>query len=197
MSSPFRNTPSDLAKPACQSSSDISWRRRREPADVADLRAMDRSALEPPPAAEHRMAMPEPDQAARELEQRLVGVRPVVPRNLVVLAVCVVVALLRPADFVAADEHRHTLRQKQRGQEVPRLPGAERQDLGVVGRSFDAEIPRAIVALAVAVVLAVRLVVLLVVRNEIAQREAVVRGDEVDARVRPPRRPLIEVGAAR
>ena len=66
----------------------------------------------------------------------------------------------------------------------------------IVGRPFDAAVPRAVVALAVAVVLAVGLVVLVVVRDQVAQREAVVRGDEVDARVRPARRALVEVRAA-
>ncbi len=50
--------------------------------------------------------------------------------------------------------------------------------------------------LAVAVVFAVGLVVLLVVGNQVAQREAVVRGDEVDARGGTPRGVLIEIGAA-
>src|SRR4051812_27220442 len=51
-------------------------------------------------------------------------------------------------------------------------------------------------ALAVAVVLSIRFVVLVVVGNEIAEREAVVRSNEIHARVRPPRRALIQVGAA-
>ena len=51
-------------------------------------------------------------------------------------------------------------------------------------------------ALAVAIVFAVRLVVLLVVGHEIAQRKPVVRGDEVDARVGLARGALIEIGAA-
>ena len=140
--------------------------------------------------------MPQPDQAARELQQILVGRFPVEPRDLVVLAVGVVVAVLRAADLVAAEQHRHALRQQQRRQEVAHLAVAQREDLRVVGRPFGAAVPRAVVALAVAVVFAVRLVVLLVVGDEIAQREAVVRGDEVDARVRPPRGALVEIGAA-
>src|SRR5690606_22229262 len=46
----------------------------------------------------------------------------------------------------------------------------------------DAAVPAAVVVMAVAVVLEVRLVVLLVVGPEIGQRETVMRGDEVDAR---------------
>ena len=54
--------------------------------------------------------------------------------------------------------------------------------VGVVGRPFGAAVPRAVVGVAVLVVFAVRLVVLVVVGNEIVQREAVVGGDEIDAR---------------
>ncbi len=52
-------------------------------------------------------------------------------------------------------------------------------------------------ALAVVVVLAVRLVVLLVVRHEVVEREAVVRGDEVDRRDGLAPAVLVEVGRAR
>src|SRR6185503_5410213 len=43
-------------------------------------------------------------------------------------------------------------------------------------------VPRAVVRVPVAVALAVRVVVLVVVRDEVVEREAVVGGDEVDAR---------------
>ena len=88
-------------------------------------------------------------------------------------------------------------RQQQRRQEVALLAGPQRQDLRVVGRALDAAVPGPVVALAVAVVLAVGLVVLLVVGDEVAQREAVVRGDEVDARDRPAAGVLVQVGASR
>src|SRR4029450_9849766 len=52
--------------------------------------------------------------------------------------------------------------------------------LDVVGRAFGAVVPGQIVVGAVAVVLAVGLVVLVVVRDEVAEREAVVGGHEVD-----------------
>ena len=57
---------------------------------------------------------------------------------------------------------------------------------GSVGVAFFTAVPRAVVALAVVVVLAVGLVVLLVVGDQVAQGEAVVGGDEVDRRVRCP-----------
>src|SRR5690606_25083395 len=49
---------------------------------------------------------------------------------------------------------------------------------------------------AVAVAFAVGLVVLIGVAHEISQREAVMRGDEVDARVGPPAALLVEIAAA-
>src|SRR6185295_8235772 len=49
------------------------------------------------------------------------------------------------------------------------------------GRSLDAAIPALIVGVPVAVFFEIGLIVLLVVGHRVAQREAVVRGDEVDA----------------
>ena len=106
------------------------------------------------------------------------------PAQLVVLAVRVVVAALRVAQFVAGEHHRHALRQHQRGDEVPLLAGAERNDLRVVGRPLDAAVPRGVVVGPVAVVLAVGRVVLVVVTDEVFEAEPVVARDEVDARVR-------------
>ena len=75
----------------------------------------------------------------------------------------------------------HAEREQRHGQQVLHLAVAQRFDLRIVGRPLDAAVPAAIVVGAVAVVLAVGLVVLAVVRHEIVQREAVVAGDEVHA----------------
>ena len=69
-------------------------------------------------------------------------------------------------------------------------------DLGVVGLPLDAAVPGAVVVGAVLVVLEVGLVVLLVVGDEVAQREAVVGGDEVDRGERLAAVGLVEVGGA-
>ena len=66
-------------------------------------------------------------------------------------------------------------------QQIALLPLAQLVDLGIVGRPFDAVIPRMVVGMAVAVVFAVRLVVLVVVGDEVVEVEAVMRGDEIDA----------------
>ena len=61
--------------------------------------------------------------------------------------------------------------------------GAALKYVGVAAVTFDAAVPAVVGLVAVAVVLAVRLVVLGRVADEVAQREAVVRGDEAPARV--------------
>ena len=56
--------------------------------------------------------MPELNQPPGKLEERLllfVPFLPMKPAELIVLAVGVVIAVLRPAEFVAAQQHRHPL----------------------------------------------------------------------------------------
>ena len=77
-----------------------------------------------------------------------------------------------------------------------RCRGPEFVDGRVIGRALDPAVPRAIVALAVLVVLAVGLVVLLVVRGEVGQREPVVGGHEVDAGGRRPAVRGVDVATA-
>ena len=64
------------------------------------------------------------------------------------------------------------------------MPVAQIEDRRIVARSLDATIPAEIGVVPVAIVLAVRLVMLFVVADEVLQRETVMRGDEVDARPR-------------
>ena len=117
------------------------------------------------------------------LPEVLVGERPVEPADFIVLAVRIVVAALRACELIAGGQHHRALRQQQRGEKVAHLPAAQREDLGIVRRAFGAAVPGAVVTVPVAVLLAVRQVVALVVGDEIVQREAVVRRDEIDAGV--------------
>src|SRR5205085_10856326 len=126
----------------------------------------------------------------------LLGQAPVEPADVAVLAIGVVVALLGPADLVAAGDHRDALRQEQDGRHVLDLAAAELVEAGIVARAFDAAVPAVVVVGAVVVPFAVGLVVLLVVRDEVVQREAIVAGDEVDAVDRQMAARLVEIGAA-
>src|SRR4051812_2459788 len=110
----------------------------------------------------------------------LAGAVPVDPRDLVVLAVGVVVAVLSATELIAVQQHRNALREEQGGEEVALLLLAQRNDVGVVGVAFGAVVPGAVVALAVVVAFAIGLVVLLIVGHQVVQGEPIVRGDEVD-----------------
>ena len=68
--------------------------------------------------AEIGMLTPQTDQIGRELEQRLLPLIqiPMRPADFVVLAIGVIVSVLRPADLVAAADHRNALREKERHQ---------------------------------------------------------------------------------
>ena len=82
--------------------------------------------------------------------------RPVTPADLRTLAIGIVVASLRTREFVAGEQHRRSFRQQQGGAHVSHLPPAQCQGRPVVGRPFDAAVPRAVVRMAVAIVFAAR-----------------------------------------
>ena len=106
---------------------------------------------------------------------------PVEPAHLVILAIGIVVAPLSAAHFVAHLEHRRTNRCEQDDDEVLYLAASQLLDGSVVGRPLDPAVPGQVRARAVPVAFAIRLVVLVVVGNQIVQREAVVAGHEIDA----------------
>src|SRR5260370_33139609 len=92
---------------------------RLEPTDIHS--AANRTALEPATPAKHGVVASQPDQPARHLQQLPVDLIPVDPRQLVVLAVSVVVARLRPAELVTHEQHRHARREETCVQTAPPL----------------------------------------------------------------------------
>src|SRR6186997_2021008 len=90
----------------------------------------------------------------------LAEVFPTDPTGLVVLAIGIIVAVLRIADFVAGEQQRRALRQHQADQLVLSELAAECCDRRIIGRAFMAAIVAVIIAGAVAIVFAIGLVVL-------------------------------------
>ena len=82
-------------------------------------------------------------------------------------------------------------------QKISPLARPEFIHLGIVGRAFRAAVPRIIIIVAVAVLFAIRVVVLVIVADQIVQRKTVVRGNEVDAGVGPTAAMLIQIRTAR
>src|SRR5215472_14165431 len=83
------------------------------------------------------------------------------------------------AEFIAAQEHRYSLRKKECRQEIPLLLRAEAVYGLIAGRPFDPAIPTHVVIVAIAVFFAVCLVVFALVADEIAQGESVVASYEI------------------
>ena len=145
-----------------------------------------------PPTDSHRAGQPtaspqlretpaQADQTGDEVDQTGIGVFPVEPGQRIVLAVGIVVAGLRASELIATQQHRHPLRQHQRGEKCALQSPAFFEDCRIVALAFLAAVPGRVVAVAVAIVLAIEFIVFLLVADEITQGEAVMRGDEVDS----------------
>ena len=65
------------------------------------------------PAAEYRMRPAQRDQLAGKFQQFDVHVFPVVPRNFIILAIRVVIAVLGAAKLITTQQHRDALGQHQ------------------------------------------------------------------------------------
>jgi hypothetical protein len=137
------------------------------------------------------------DEPRHEGDERLVRRRPIDPGERVVLRVAVVVAALRAAQLIAHPEHGSAARAQECGEQVANVAPARGDDRGIVRRSLDAVVPRVVDVAAVAVAFAVRLVVLGRVGDDIGEREAVVRGDEIDRSRGRPDAGCEDVGRAR
>src|SRR5262249_8845932 len=106
---------------------------------------------------------------------------PIHPAGRIVLAIGVVVAALAVADLVSRQQHWYALRQHEAGQEIAPQLAPQLENLGIIRWSLHPAIRAVIFIRAVAIVLAVGLVVLALVADEIGEREAVVDRDEIDA----------------
>jgi hypothetical protein len=152
------------------------------PTDIGITAADVIRALEMPGITQHRVGFAEGNHVTREAVQArvLVEQSPIEPIEFVVVTVRVVVAELRAAHLIAHQQHGHTLAGQQDGDGVFHLPLTQLVDRRIVGVPFPPVVPAVVVVGAIVVVLAVGLVVFGVVRHEIAKREPVVAGDEVD-----------------
>src|SRR5690606_26650990 len=119
------------------------------------------------------------------------------PRQLVVLAVRVVVPALALPKLVARGQHGHTLRKEQRGQEIALLLRAQCIYGLIVCRAFSTAVPRPVMTFPIVVFFLVGIVVLFVVGYQVVEREPGSRGDGIGAGSRLPLVSLIETAAAR
>src|SRR5262245_9950769 len=146
------------------------------------------------------MAAAEMDQIADETAKVLVfrsDLFPIGPRDLIVLAIGVVVAALCPPDLVTGLQHRNAQRQKQCGKQIALLAVAKTDYGRIRGRALDPAIPAEIGIASVAIVLAIGFIVLFVVADQVLQSETIMRGNKIDAGPRTPAAVTEDVGRAR
>ena len=155
------------------------------PGDVQIGCAADRRAGQESIGAQGGMVAADRHQAGREVDQALVGARPVQPSDRAILGVGVVVPPLGSAELRAHGQHRRPPRQQERREEGALVGEARGDNGGIVARPLHSVVPGEVVVGPVAVRLAVGLIVLGPEGDEVGQGEAVVGDDEVDA----PRRP--------
>src|SRR5262245_59744923 len=97
----------------------------------------------------------------------LVQQAPVEPSGVVVLPLGLVVAALGPPHFVTHQQHWHSEGKDSDCEKVFSLAISQLFDGWIVGRTLDAAVPTSVIVGSVAVVFAVRLIVLLVIGNKI------------------------------
>src|SRR5262249_11726867 len=147
--------------------------------DIANLATGDVFTLKKFRSPKNRVLAPHLNQFAGELKQTFLFFvpLPVQPTDLIVLTIGVVVSLLRSAELVAAQEHWHSLRQKQHRQKIALLLAAQILNLRIVSRTFGAAVPGTIMRITVTIFLTIAFIVLLVVADEIVQGESIMRGN--------------------
>jgi hypothetical protein len=106
---------------------------------------------------------------------------PVEPADFIVLAVSVVIALLRVPHFITHQNHGDTQGDQGGGHEIFYLPASQLLHLKIIGRALDSAVPASVIVSAVAVVLAVCIVVLPVVGNQVVECKPVETRYEVCA----------------
>src|SRR5919112_3587718 len=112
------------------------------------------------------------------------------------MAVRVVVAGLYASQFVTVRDHGHALRKGQGCQEISFDAVPHPHDVRGSAGSLYPPIPTPVLIGSIAILLAICLIVLGVIADEIVQSEAIVAGYEVDARLGRAAIVLVEIAAA-
>jgi hypothetical protein len=96
---------------------------RAKPGQIFDFRTTNLTPLEKLSPTQHWMLVKQTAQQLGEFQQVaswLVQI-PVDPRQLIVLTIGIIVAVLRAPNLIAGLQHRHALRQEKRRQEIALL----------------------------------------------------------------------------
>lgn len=107
--------------------------------------------------------------------------RPIEPIGFVVVAISIVITVLRTPDLISHQDHGKAKGKQCNRHEILHLAGSQPFDAGVCGWTLNATVPASIVIATVTVILTICLVVLLVVRDQVVEREPIMTGNKVHA----------------
>src|SRR4030067_1857240 len=94
---------------------------------------------------------------------------PVEPAQLIILAVGIVIAVLRAANFISHQDHRRTLGDQQDGEKILKLLHPQTLNRWIIGGSFITTIPAEIMIAPILIVLTVQFVVLGIKGHQVVQ----------------------------
>src|SRR4029450_4400332 len=120
---------------------------------------------------------------------------PIEPARFVILTISIVVAGLCASDLVSHENHGHTRREHRDGQKVLHLSISKLLHCGIIARAFNAAVPASVVVCAVALVFPIRLIMLLIIRDEVVQCETVMTRHIVNTLLRPALFMTVNCGA--
>src|SRR5262249_50299814 len=134
-----------------------------------------------PAASQNWVLPPQGNQPGYKIEQFGVATIPLQPGDSVILAVRIVIACLRPAEFISCQQHGNALRKKEGCEKITLLPVSQLRYLDAIVGTFMAAIPRMVVVFSVPIVFSVRMVVLVLIGDKVRECEPIVARNEVDA----------------
>src|SRR3954451_8858527 len=110
--------------------------------------------------------------------------RPIHPSDRIVLTISIVIAALAVTHLIAGKQQWHALRQHQACEQIATQLSSQPKNLRLVSCSLDTTIGAMIVVRAIAVVFAIRQIVLAVIAHEVGERKSIMNGDVIYARAR-------------
>ena len=135
-----------------------------------------------------RVRFANPDHVPGEPVLILIALQilPVEPADLIVLTVAVIVAALGIQKFIPCQEHGRAPAGHQDRHGIAAEPSAEPIDLRIIGGTFRAAVPAAVVVAAVCIIPAVAFIMLVVVGIQIPKSKSVMAVEEIDGSVLLP-----------
>ena len=141
---------------------------RFEPVKIFDFRSVNRPAVEEVAPPKDRLRLAQAQQLAGKIEEGALfsGEIPIEPGHRRILAIGIVIAVLRLAEFITGQQHRHALGKEERGEEIALLPRPQGVDACVGCWALEAAVPTLIIVRPVAIFFAVGFVMLVVVSSQ-------------------------------